>query len=69
VLLYTDGLIERRSRSLEEGMGHLLAEAAIHRDCSPARLTDQIVRALRSPEHADDVCLLAACLREHRSSG
>jgi phosphoserine phosphatase RsbU/P len=69
VLLYTDGLIERRSRSLEEGMSHLLTEAAIHRDCAPARLTDQIVRALRSAEPADDVCLLAARLGEQRSSG
>lgn len=68
VLLYTDGLIERRSRSLEEGMNHLLAEVAIHRDCAPVRLTEQIARALRDAESADDVCLLAARLREDRVS-
>jgi PAS domain S-box-containing protein len=62
VLLYTDGLVERRSRPLQEGMDLLLAEVAAHRDDAPATLTTTVVRALRDSEHADDVCLLAARL-------
>ncbi len=63
VLLYTDGLIERRSESLTDGMDRLLAVAATHRDDTAARLTAALVRTLHDPEHVDDVCLLAARLR------
>jgi sigma-B regulation protein RsbU (phosphoserine phosphatase) len=60
VLLYTDGLIERRSESLTDGMDRLLGEASTHRDETPAALAAAVVRALHDPEHIDDVCLLAA---------
>ena len=62
VLLYTDGLIERRGRTLTEGLDRLLAEVAGRRGRPPAELAPAIVRALHDPEHADDVCLLAALL-------
>jgi PAS domain S-box-containing protein len=62
VLLYTDGLIERRTRPLDDGMERLLAEAERHRDADAAALAGAVVRALHDAEHADDVCLLAARL-------
>jgi len=60
VLLYTDGLIERRRESLDAGMDRLLAATAAHRDAGLAGLLATLVRELRDPEHVDDVCLLAA---------
>jgi phosphoserine phosphatase RsbU/P len=71
VLLYTDGLIERRSHSVDEGMDGLRAEAAAQRGDSLAKLTGTIVRALTDEEHRDDICLLAARLGEaaHSASG
>jgi PAS domain S-box-containing protein len=60
VVLYTDGLIETRARSLDEGMERLRGEVAAHRDGAVAELGAAVVRALRDDEHNDDVCLLAA---------
>jgi PAS domain S-box-containing protein len=60
LLLYTDGLIERRRESLTDGLDRLLGEAGRHRDDAPAALVSGLVRTLRDPEHADDVCVLAA---------
>jgi PAS domain S-box-containing protein len=60
VMLYTDGLIERRTESLTEGMDRLLGVAAAHRDDRPAALVGAVVRALHDPAHVDDVCVLAA---------
>ncbi len=60
VLLYTDGLVERRSESLTDGLDRLLREAAAPPDDTPAALAAAVVRALHDPEHVDDVCLLAA---------
>ena len=62
VLLYTDGLVERRSESLTDGMERLLRVAAAHRDDSAAALVAAVVHELHHPEHIDDVCLLAARL-------
>jgi serine/threonine-protein kinase RsbW len=63
VLLYTDGLIERRSESLTDGMDRLLQAAAAHRDDTAARLSAALVRSLHDPAHVDDVCVLAARVR------
>ena len=60
VLLYTDGLIERRSESLTDGLDRLLGGAMTHRDDAPAALVGALVHALHHPAHIDDVCLLAA---------
>jgi phosphoserine phosphatase RsbU/P len=60
VLLYTDGLIERRDVSLAQGLDALRDEVAARRDASVERLVDGVVRARHDPGHADDVCLLAA---------
>jgi len=59
VLLYTDGLVERRSESLTDGMERLLRAVALHREETAAALAAAVVRALHDPAHVDDVCLLA----------
>jgi PAS domain S-box-containing protein len=59
VLFYTDGLVERRSESLTEGMERLLRTVTLHREEDAATLAASVVRALHDPAHVDDVCLLA----------
>ncbi len=60
VLLYTDGLVERRGEDLEEG-GRRLTRAAL--DLLPGRSLDEGLRLLvdtvRDPERDDDVAALA----------
>jgi len=60
VLLYTDGLVERRTESLTDGMDRLLGVAATRRDDTAGALVGAVVRALHDPAHVDDVCVLAA---------
>jgi PAS domain S-box-containing protein len=60
ILLYTDGLVERRARPLDEGLDDLLREVAARRAEPVAVLVPAVVRALQDAEHTDDVCLLAA---------
>jgi serine phosphatase RsbU (regulator of sigma subunit) len=59
LLLYTDGLVERRDASIDVGMARL-AEAARRADRDPERFCDAVVEAmLGSDGPADDVALLA----------
>src|SRR5437764_485996 len=61
LLLYTDGLIEERASSLDEGLDRLSKAAAAHSDAEPAELLDEILQPLLA--HAqleDDVAVLAA---------
>lgn len=60
VLLYTDGLVERRRQPIDEGMDRLLEEVRAHRHQAPSTLTASLLRALDHSELRDDVCLLAA---------
>lgn len=62
LLFYTDGLIERRGRSLDEGLERLRAAAASGpRD--PERLAEHVLEHLiGDDERRDDVALLAARL-------
>ncbi|HWH09722.1 MAG TPA: SpoIIE family protein phosphatase [Solirubrobacteraceae bacterium] len=62
VLLYTDGLVERRSSPLAEGMDRLRAEFELARGEDATTLTGRLSRGLHSAEHDDDVCLLAVHL-------
>ncbi len=57
LLLYSDGLIERRNRSLEEGLATL--SAAVRGIAVPERAIDAAVRALGSADPEDDTCLVA----------
>jgi sigma-B regulation protein RsbU (phosphoserine phosphatase) len=60
ILLYTDGLIERRSRSLDEGFRQLAAEVDARRGVPAQELVQGLVRAMLPARAADDVCVLAA---------
>ena len=60
VLLYTDGLVERRGAHLDEGMGELSAAVVAARGASVEALCDDVVaRVLGEAIREDDVCLLA----------
>ncbi|WP_299954466.1 SpoIIE family protein phosphatase [uncultured Modestobacter sp.] len=64
VLLYTDGLIERRDADLDDGMGRLRAAAAEFADRPLAELCDQLIDRLVDTTPEDDVALVA--IRLHR---
>jgi serine/threonine-protein kinase RsbW len=58
LVLYTDGLVERRSESIDAGLDRL-ARAALLAGGSPATHADDICDALLGrDEQADDVCVL-----------
>jgi phosphoserine phosphatase RsbU/P len=60
ILLYTDGLVERRGRSLAAGFARLLDE--IRSTGGPLSVMD-LARRLEDGEQPDDVCLLSALTR------
>jgi anti-anti-sigma factor len=61
VLLYTDGLIERRGQVLDEGIDHLARTAAALCSQPPTTLLDGLLaRALPDTGPADDIALIAA---------
>lgn len=63
LLLYTDGLIERRARDIDDGFALLAATAARLHDRPVDEMADRLVEELLADEdHRDDVCLLAICL-------
>ena len=59
LLLYSDGLVERRERSLDVGFHQLLDEAARHDREALAAMLAGVVLAM-DDDHTDDLCLLAA---------
>ncbi len=61
LLLYSDGLIERRYWSLEDGQAALTA--AIRGRADPERVIAAAVRALGSADAEDDTCLVALQVR------
>ena len=64
LILYTDGLVERRNRPLEEGTAALLELAAQAWNGNPEDLVDVIISQLASgPERSDDVALLAVSMK------
>ena len=62
VLLYTDGLIERRSSTLTHGIERLRSAVRAHQDTPTGELAEALFRALHDSEHADDVCVLVASI-------
>jgi serine/threonine-protein kinase RsbW len=59
LLLYTDGLVERRTRSIHAGIDRLAAELGRRRDAPLADLVDGVAAAMLADEdRRDDVCLL-----------
>jgi serine phosphatase RsbU (regulator of sigma subunit) len=57
LLLYSDGLIERRDRPLDEGLAKLASAAAGISD--PEEVITAVLAALGSPDTEDDTCLVA----------
>jgi serine phosphatase RsbU (regulator of sigma subunit) len=57
LLLYSDGLIERRDRSLDDGLAALACAARGISD--PERVTAAVLDALACTDPEDDTCLLA----------
>jgi len=64
VLLYTDGLIERRDRDLDGGLAALRAAATELADHGLDQLCDGIIDRLVDADHDDDIALVA--IRLHR---
>jgi len=57
LLLYSDGLVERRERPLDEGLAMLSRAAAGIGD--PEHLINAVLEALSSTDSEDDTCLVA----------
>jgi PAS domain S-box-containing protein len=63
LLLYTDGLIERRCEDLDAGLDRLRAIAATHAHSAPAVLTQRLLgEMLADTDQPDDVAVIAARL-------
>lgn len=63
LLLYTDGLVERRGADLGHGLGRLLAAAEKRSDLPVTELLDGILDDLHDGDLGDDVALLAVRFR------
>ncbi|MEV6490894.1 SpoIIE family protein phosphatase [Actinoplanes sp. NPDC051633] len=58
VLLYTDGLVERRDRTIDRGLDLMAREWARRRELPMPGLTAGFADLMVGREHSDDVCLL-----------
>ena len=69
VLMYTDGLIERRGEDLTEGIARVAEQLECWRSGMPmSRLRERLVDSLTVEPQPDDMCVLAVC-RPHPSDG
>lgn len=62
LIFYTDGLIERRGRDLDEGLTELLKAAASCQDATAAACAAELADRL-SPGGDDDICVLVVHVR------
>ena len=60
LVMFTDGLFERRGVDIEIGLTHLMITAEQTRDSDVATACDSILREMLLGSHDDDVCLLIA---------
>jgi serine phosphatase RsbU (regulator of sigma subunit) len=59
LVLYTDGLVERRDRGLRDGIAALAAElSTVPDDVDAAAVRDRLVTTFVGTHQEDDVCLL-----------
>jgi serine phosphatase RsbU (regulator of sigma subunit) len=63
LLLYSDGLVEHRGRSFDQGMDDLLVAVGDLTEETAAQLTERVVRSLEAADRPDDVCVLATVMR------
>ncbi|HWM37140.1 MAG TPA: SpoIIE family protein phosphatase [Streptomyces sp.] len=59
LVLYTDGLVERRDQDIDTGL-HLLRDALGHAPQSPEETCDAVIDALLPDRQSDDIALLVA---------
>ncbi|MCO5997088.1 SpoIIE family protein phosphatase [Actinoallomurus rhizosphaericola] len=59
LLLYTDGLIERRDRDLQVGLDLLLRVAETAASNDPETVLDRVLSAFGAPNPNDDTCVVA----------
>jgi serine phosphatase RsbU (regulator of sigma subunit) len=59
LVAFTDGLIEQRGQSLDEGLQQLSAVAAADNSGPPDELIDRLIAALTTNNHEDDIAVLA----------
>jgi serine phosphatase RsbU (regulator of sigma subunit) len=64
VLLFTDGLTERRGEDLTEGLGRLAAAASAHHHLPLEKFVDTLLEVMASGDLDDDVALLALRFRD-----
>ncbi len=60
LLLYTDGLVERRGRSLDEGLAQVMATVAEAISIDPGQPLARLLGLLRQANPDDDTCVVAA---------
>jgi PAS domain S-box-containing protein len=60
LLLYTDGLVERRGRSIDEGLAQVMDTVAEAISIDPAQPLAQLLGLLRQANPDDDTCVVAA---------
>ena len=58
LLLYTDGLVERRGEVLDEGIARAGRALAAHRGLAPDDMAERLLRELLLPGHDDDIAFL-----------
>jgi serine phosphatase RsbU (regulator of sigma subunit) len=63
LLIYTDGLVERRDSTIDAGLERLVDEVRSRRDEPVAALATGTFRALYDAVHPDDTCLVALRFR------
>ncbi|WP_338106348.1 SpoIIE family protein phosphatase [Micromonospora terminaliae] len=68
LVLYTDGLIERRSETFEEGAARLHACLVDHAHLPLDELVDTIVATVPDPAHEDDIAVIALRLPNYAPS-
>ena len=59
MVLFTDGLIERRDATLTEGMDRLTAALARHSHLPVERMLDAVLSDAAAGHHGDDIAILA----------
>jgi serine phosphatase RsbU (regulator of sigma subunit) len=64
VLLYTDGLVERRDRDVDAGTAELMAALREHAELPLDELCDVVLEKLFLPDAEDDVAILAVRLHD-----
>jgi PAS domain S-box-containing protein len=58
VVLYTDGIVERRNATIDDGMDRLAEEVGARGGEPASTLASSTLRALEDATHPDDMCLL-----------